>query len=187
MRVQLEKRGFLGAGQVKKGVFTAAHTYTEHICECPPPGYRGSAFLYPFMALLYGWGWWYMAFHHLTPGWCPGAAICKVHTCPPPTPHTCRLAICKDIGCFIPDDLILYLAWTLGSNCLSITWPDGMGVDTKIYPHKEYTCIHSRAAEQSFINMINKCQSQSIAMCDKQGHFSAIGHWWKYIMSLKYS
>ena len=21
----------------KKGVFTAAHTYAEHICECPPP------------------------------------------------------------------------------------------------------------------------------------------------------
>ena len=29
--------GVLGAGQVKKGVFTAAHTYTEHICQCPPP------------------------------------------------------------------------------------------------------------------------------------------------------
>ena len=29
--------GVLGAGQVKKGVFTAAHTYTEHICEYPPP------------------------------------------------------------------------------------------------------------------------------------------------------
>ena len=49
MRAQLEKgglhlgagptrkRGVLGAGQVKKGVFTAAHTYTEHICEYPPP------------------------------------------------------------------------------------------------------------------------------------------------------
>ena len=37
MRVQLEKRGVLGAGQVKKGVFTVAHTYAEHICEYPPP------------------------------------------------------------------------------------------------------------------------------------------------------
>ena len=28
----------LGASQVKKGVFTAAHTCTTgHICECPPP------------------------------------------------------------------------------------------------------------------------------------------------------
>ena len=27
------KKGVLGADQVKKGVFTAAHTYTEHICE----------------------------------------------------------------------------------------------------------------------------------------------------------
>ena len=33
-----QKKGVLGAGQVKKrGVFTAAHTYTEHICEYPPP------------------------------------------------------------------------------------------------------------------------------------------------------
>ena len=43
------KRGVLGAGQTlkkgglrcgsgpKRGVFTAAHTYTEHICEYPPP------------------------------------------------------------------------------------------------------------------------------------------------------
>ena len=44
---QSPKRGVLGVGidfkkgvlgQVKKkGVFTAAHTYTEHICEYPPP------------------------------------------------------------------------------------------------------------------------------------------------------
>ena len=28
----------LGAGQKqKRGAFTAAHTYTEHICESPPP------------------------------------------------------------------------------------------------------------------------------------------------------
>ena len=44
------KRGVLGAGPTRKkgglrcgsgqkrGVFTAAHTYTEHICEYPPPG-----------------------------------------------------------------------------------------------------------------------------------------------------
>ena len=32
------KRGVLGTGQVKKGgIFTAAHTCTGHICECPPP------------------------------------------------------------------------------------------------------------------------------------------------------
>ena len=50
MRAQLEKRGgVLGAGPTrKKGglrcgsgqkrfFFTAAHTYTEHICEYPPP------------------------------------------------------------------------------------------------------------------------------------------------------
>ena len=49
MRAQLEKGGVLGAGQTRKkgglrcgsghkrGVFTAAHTYTEHICEYPPP------------------------------------------------------------------------------------------------------------------------------------------------------
>ena len=37
MRVKLEKRGVLGADQVKKGVFTAAHTHSEHICEYPPP------------------------------------------------------------------------------------------------------------------------------------------------------
>ena len=37
MRVQLEKGGVLGAGQVKRGVFTPAHTFTEHICEHPPP------------------------------------------------------------------------------------------------------------------------------------------------------
>ena len=34
----------LGAGQVKRGVFTAAHTCTGHICECLPltdyPCYR---------------------------------------------------------------------------------------------------------------------------------------------------
>ena len=50
MRAQLEKGGggVLGAGQTRKkgglrcgsgqkrGVFTAAHTYTEHICEYPP-------------------------------------------------------------------------------------------------------------------------------------------------------
>ena len=47
------KRGVLGAGQIRKkgglrcgsgpkrGVFTAAHTYTEHICEYPPPPPRG--------------------------------------------------------------------------------------------------------------------------------------------------
>ena len=29
--------GFLGAGQVKKGVFTAAHTYTEPYMSVPPP------------------------------------------------------------------------------------------------------------------------------------------------------
>ena len=35
---QARKRGVLGTGQVKKGgVFTAAHTCTGHICECPPP------------------------------------------------------------------------------------------------------------------------------------------------------
>ena len=33
VRLQLEKRGVLAVGQVQKGVFTAAHTYTEHICE----------------------------------------------------------------------------------------------------------------------------------------------------------
>ena len=44
------KRGVLGAGPTRKkgglrcgsgqkrGVFTAAHTYAEHICEYPPPG-----------------------------------------------------------------------------------------------------------------------------------------------------
>ena len=49
MRAQLEKGGLrcgsnskkgglrCGSGQ-KRGVFTAAHTYTEHICEYPPPG-----------------------------------------------------------------------------------------------------------------------------------------------------
>ena len=30
-----KKGGVLGAGQGKKGA--AAHTYTEHICQCPPP------------------------------------------------------------------------------------------------------------------------------------------------------
>ena len=35
MRAQLEqKRGVLGAGQVKRGVFTEVHTYTGHICDC---------------------------------------------------------------------------------------------------------------------------------------------------------
>ena len=36
-RLRLNKRGVLGMGQVKKGVFTVAHTCTGHICECPPP------------------------------------------------------------------------------------------------------------------------------------------------------
>ena len=38
VRIKLEKKGGLrcGSGQ-KRGVFTAAHTYTEHICEYPPP------------------------------------------------------------------------------------------------------------------------------------------------------
>ena len=31
------KRGVLGAGHVKRGVFTAAHAYTGHICEYPHP------------------------------------------------------------------------------------------------------------------------------------------------------
>ena len=36
---QTRKKGGLrcGSGQ-KRGVFTAAHTYAEHICEYPPPG-----------------------------------------------------------------------------------------------------------------------------------------------------
>ena len=34
--VQARKRGVLGTGQVKRGVFTAAHS-TGHICECHPP------------------------------------------------------------------------------------------------------------------------------------------------------
>ena len=49
MRGTARKRGILGAGQTRKkgglrcgsgqkrGVFTAAHTYAEHICEYPPP------------------------------------------------------------------------------------------------------------------------------------------------------
>ena len=45
------KKGGLrcGSGQ-KRGVFTAAHTYTEHICEYPPPPPRG---LYPGYPGLY--------------------------------------------------------------------------------------------------------------------------------------
>ena len=33
---QARKKGVLGMSQVKKGVFTAAHTCTGHIM-CPPP------------------------------------------------------------------------------------------------------------------------------------------------------
>ena len=34
---QAREKGVLRHGSGKKGVFTAAHTCTGHICECPPP------------------------------------------------------------------------------------------------------------------------------------------------------
>ena len=49
---QARKKGGLrhGSGQ-KRGVFTAAHTCTGHICECPPPPGRLNRTLLTQMAM----------------------------------------------------------------------------------------------------------------------------------------